>query len=752
MTLPTIDEMKLTAYALGELDEAERADIEALLRDSAFARGYVQSIRETAARLSEELAGEAASGLTAIQRAALEQRIGQAAGREPAVLRTHRRWNRAVLAGSIAASVLIVGALAVQLLSRLYRQLEPPRDDRQAVAHLPYIINDGAPATPSLPGADHLPMIRPSGQKIDQSEETGNWPGEPGSPLVRNPSVAPEANPFLGAPHLLSPGVPLTTVRLVSGGPPMWAGSAVSIAPSAPPHQAGPKANWFDAYANPPTTSASPDPKDAATPPVDTDAYDRFNDNPFLSAADHPLSSFAPDVGFASYANIRRALARGQLPPADAVRPEELLNYFSWHVPKPAGDSVMSGDIELSVCPWNAQHRLARIALQTREIAAETRPPVNLVFLVDVSSSMAADDRLPIIQRGLRLLLSQLGSRDRLAIVAAPQAEGFLLPPTPGNQHRTILDAIARLRSGGKPAAGTGLETAYYAAASSFIASGINRVVLMTDGQWLAGTRNPDGLTGVIREGAGVGISLGVVAVAPAHLHDAALRHLAATGKGTLSIVDDSTDARKALFNLANGSLIQAAQDMRIAVKINPVAVASYRLIGYESHLLQSNGAQEQNDGEVGAGHAVTALYELAPAPGADGSPLAVHVRCKRPGSEAEESLDLTAPLQSTPLSKASNDFYFASSVAEFALLLRLSNDAGNASFASALDLAQRGRGTDEDGSRAEFTALLRRRAPSHRSRAGFIPPLLAITRCLRVQGVRVQGSGNHGDHEIRFG
>ena len=363
--------------------------------------------------------------------------------------------------------------------------------------------------------------------------------------------------------------------------------------------QHGPKADWFSAYENPMTTPKVVNSHDVLTLPVDASVYEHFADNPFRLTVDQPLSAFAPAVGFASYANIRRSLARGELPPVDAVCAEELLNYFTWHASKPMADRLMGGETELSICPWNRQHRLARIVLQAREVSWETRPPVNLVFLVDVSSTMSGPDKLPLVQRGLKLLLSQLGRRDRLSIVAAPQEEGFLLPPTPGDQHLAILDAIDRLRSGRTPAAGAGLETAYYAAGSSYIPGGINRVVLLTDGHWLTGTGDPDRLTRVIQAGASAGISLGVIAVAPAHLDDAALRHLASAGRGTLSIIDTSTDARKELFNLANGSLIEAVRDVRISVKVNPIAVESYRLIGYESHRFPGGDNGDQSGADV---------------------------------------------------------------------------------------------------------------------------------------------------------
>jgi Ca-activated chloride channel family protein len=710
MTGPNIDEMKLTAYALGELDEAALPEVEALLRESAFARSYVQNVLGTARRLTGEFADEEVTGLTAIQHSSLEQRIRQAAGHEPAARRTHRRWNQMVLAGSIAASILIVWLSAARFLLPLYRQFEPQHDESQAIGHLPYIISDGTAPSQSLPGGDNSPISRPPGPKVDESDDAADWAGNSKGPMVKAPGAAADDHPSAGMAHSSASGIPVATLRLVSDPLRCWHGNTTTpTAPGTGSHHTGPKASWFSAYENPVTLPPRPKPHDSAAPPLDADAYDRFTDNPFCLASDQPISAFAPAVGCASYANIRRSLARGELPPADAVRVEEMLNYFSWQAPKPPGDRLMSGAIELSVCPWNGEHRLARIVLRAHDIAPQTRPAVNLVFLIDVSSAMSAEDKLPLVQRGLKLLLSQLGRRDRLSIVAAPQEEGFLLPPTPGDQHLTILGAIDRLRGGGKPAAGAGLETAYYAAGSSYIPGGINRVVLMTDGRWLAGTDNPDSLTHLIQAGANAGVSLGVVAVAPAHLDDAALRHLASVGKGTLSVIDTSTDARKELFNLANGSLIEAARDVRISVKVNPIAVESYRLIGYESHLLPANDTGKEAGADVGAGHTVTALYELVPAKGADGSPLVVHVRCRSPDSDAEESMDFAAPLRATPLSMASNDFYFASAVAEFGMLLRPSNNAGNSSFASAIDLAQRGRGGDEDNRRAELIEMMRR-------------------------------------------
>jgi Ca-activated chloride channel homolog len=655
MNMPSeIDQTTLTAYALGELDLAERQSVEAFLRDSAVGRGYVETIRRTGGLLSQEFEREAVNGLTAVQRATLERRIAQAAHREPAATRTHRRWNRAVLAGSIAASTLIVGGLSVLLYSKIYREMASTQGDT-APAHLPYII--------TLP--------QPPSQGLQDGNEV--------------------------------PAIPAAPLHFVSGAPGSWNGHGATPGVAAPVTSQRP---WFDAY---PKTS-SPIETIAGggnLPPVDPDAYHRFIDNPFRAADDPGPSGFAADVGEASYMNVRRALSRGQLPPRDAVRVEEMLNYFAWQSPPPAPNHAISGDIELSECPWNKQHQLAQIVLGTPKIAPEQRPVLNLVFLVDVSPSMAADNRLPLMKRSLASVLPQLQVRDRIAIVVS-QSQKVVLPPTHGDDRRVIIDAIDRLHSGESAAAGGGLDAAYAAAAANFVPRGVNRVVLVTDGHWLDGTVDPQALSRTIEHGAAAGVPLSVLAMSPTHLDDITLRHLANAGKGTLSAIDTVTDAGKALIQLIDGSLIQAAQDVRIEVKINPAAVASYRLLGYESHAPIDADPDQAPSNAIGAGHSMTALYELVPAGGAKGVTLSVGVRYNRSGESKSDSLSIAAPQTVRPLSQASDDFHFASAVAEVSMLLRASDGAGDSSFANALKLAEDGRAS-EDGSRAEFVEMIRK-------------------------------------------
>jgi Ca-activated chloride channel family protein len=648
-----IDQTTLTAYALGELDPAERQSVEAFLRDSAVGRGYVETIRRTGGLLSQELEREAVNGLTAVQRAALEGRIEQASDREPAAQRTHRRWNRAVLAGSIAASTLIVGTLSVLLYSKIYREMASTHNDAASV-NAPYIISLPLPPGP-----------------------------QDGGEMPRSPATSP---------------------RFVSGAP--GSGNVQGATPGVATH-VNPPRPWFDAYPK----SGSPIERIAGggvLPPVDPDVYDRFADNPFRAADEPGPTGFAADVGAASYMNVRRALARGELPPRDAVRVEEMLTYFAWQSPPPEPNRAISGDIELSECPWNKQHQLARILLSTLKIAPEQRPPLNLVFLIDVSPSMAADNRLPLMQRTLASLLPQLQARDRIAIVVS-QSQTVILPPTLGEDRKVIIKAIDSLHAGGSVARGGGLDAAYAAAAANFAPMGINRVVLVTDGHWLDGAADPEALSRTIERGAAARVPLSVLAMSPTHLDDIALRHLANAGKGTLSAIDTITDAEKALIQFIDGSLVQTAQDIRIDVKVNPAAVVSYRLLGYESHAPVSADPDETTSNAIGAGHSVTALYELVPAGDAKGSALSVGVRYNRPGESKSDSLSIAAPPTARPLAQASGDFHFASAVAEVSMLLRASDGAGDSSFANAIALAEDGKASDEDGRRAEFVGMIRK-------------------------------------------
>ena len=408
-------------------------------------------------------------------------------------------------------------------------------------------------------------------------------------------------------------GRPVLPVRLIRGA---LALSRVNRdADARPTAGVSPKADWFSAYVLPPANLPAMHAGTGAGPEADAALYAHVAEAPFVTPADQPTSIVPVEAGWASFLNVRRLLNHNAVPPAEAVRAEELLNYFSWRAPAPQTGDAFSGDIEVGICPWNVEHRLARVVLKARELSPQTRPPVNIVFLVDVSRSMAGEDKLPLAKKGMRLLLSQIGKRDRLSIVAAPQSDGFLLAPTPGDDHIQILDGIERLKAGGSFAAGSGVETAYYAARSSYIPGGINRVVLITDGNWLAGASSPANLSQIIEAGAKSGISLGVVAIAPKHLADEAMRHLAAAGGGTLSAVDTIGDAQRELFGQVNGSLVQAAHDVRIQVSFNPAIVASHRLVGYDAYnATPGDSLDDASASEIGA-VAPSPLFTNSPRP-----------------------------------------------------------------------------------------------------------------------------------------
>lgn len=502
---------------------------------------------------------------------------------------------------------------------------------------------------------------------------------------------------------------------------------ALSPAPAPPP--APPSA--YPQMATPPAVIGS-----IANPPPTAESYAKIEENEFKTAQHTPLSTFSIDVDTASYANIRRILNDGMLPPADAVRVEELVNYFPYRYPEPNDGAPFSVTTEIGPCLWKEGHRLARIGIKGREIAAEHRPPANLVFLLDVSGSMAPDNKLPLVQRAMRLLVPQLRSEDRLAIVTYAGNSGVALRGvrcTPDNRGKA-LSVIDRLTAGGSTHGSAGLRQAYELVNEGYRKEGINRVILCTDGDFNVGVTDADELVRMIREQAKNGVFLSVLGFGMGNLKDDRLEQLADEGNGNYGYIDSLTEARKVFLEEMAGTLITIAKDVKIQVEFNPARVAGYRLIGYENRLLT---AEEFNDdkkdaGEIGAGHTVTALYEIVPAgqeiPGIDVDDLRyqsttpteaafgdelllVKVRYKAP--KADESTLLTFPVldRDTGLDGTTTDFRFASAVAGFGMLLRQSDYAKDLGYSSVIDLANASRDTDEFGYRAEFVSLARNAA-----------------------------------------
>src|SRR5688572_16661636 len=468
----------------------------------------------------------------------------------------------------------------------------------------------------------------------------------------------------------------------------------------------------------------------AALAPHDfnTEAYDSVEENGLRRVASDPLSTFSIDVDTASYANVRRFLTGGSLPPAGAVRIEELINYFRFDYPQPRNGEPFSITTELAECPWNPAHRLALIGIQGRDLNPREPAPRNLVFLLDVSGSMMSPDKLPLVRNSMRMLVDVLTPADRVAIVVYAGASGLVLPSTPGDRKVAIHRAIAGLEAGGSTNGAGGIRLAYQVARQHFIRNGVNRVILATDGDFNVGVTSQDELVRLIEQERASGVFLSVLGVGTGNLKDSTMEKLANKGNGNYAYLDSLHEARKVLVREAGATLETIAKDVKIQVEFNPRVVNAYRLIGYENRVLRNEDFNDdkKDAGEIGAGHSVTALYEiipvgvavegptvdplryqqpLEPARGTGTSELAtVKVRYKAP--DGDTSRLLTTVLANRPQAMTAN-IGFASAVAEFGLLLRESDHRGQASFESIIARTRTFRGPDPEGYRAEFTKIV---------------------------------------------
>ncbi|HWA73522.1 MAG TPA: VWA domain-containing protein [Polyangiaceae bacterium] len=476
-----------------------------------------------------------------------------------------------------------------------------------------------------------------------------------------------------------------------------------------------------------PVASAPPAP---TTADANTEAYSHVVDNPFVSPKSAPLSTFSIDVDTAAYANVRRFLREGAMPPADAVRIEELVNYFSYAYPEPSGDAPFSVTRELSQAPWNPKHRLLLVGLQGKRLAPEALPPRNLVFLVDVSGSMNEPNKLPLLKYSLAELVKTLSPKDRVSLVVYAGASGVVLQPTSGRERSAISQAIERLEAGGSTNGAAGIEAAYALAERNFDPQGVNRVILATDGDFNVGVSSEGELVRLIEKKREKGVYLTVLGFGMGNYKDSNLEQLADHGNGNYAYIDSRAEARKVLVDQGGSTLVTIAKDVKIQVEFNPSEVAAYRLIGYENRALR---AQDFNDdrkdaGEIGPGHSVTALYELiapgdpipggkvdplkyqrtAPANGGSDEVATVKLRFKRPRSESSELLSVTVPNRVNPIAQVSPDFRFASAVASFGMLLRGSEYKGSSSYPMVRSLAESS-GPSPNATRAEFIGLIAR-------------------------------------------
>lgn len=474
----------------------------------------------------------------------------------------------------------------------------------------------------------------------------------------------------------------------------------------------------------------APAPGEGQGPGLGGDQFDSIVENDFVNVVDQPLSTFSIDVDTASYSKTRMYLREGSLPPRGAVRIEEFVNYFDYQYSPPTGDLPFAVHVESSAAPWQAEHRLVRVALQGRDVDRE-RVRSNLVFLVDVSGSMDTRNKLPLVKQGLKDLSDRLTENDRVSIVVYAGAAGLVLPPTSGDQRQQIQRALKQLHAGGSTNGGQGIELAYRVARENFIPGGVNRVILCSDGDFNVGTTNRADLVQVAEENAAQGVYLTVLGFGMGNHNDAMMEEISNKADGNYAFIDTELEARKVLGDQLSGTLVTIAKDVKIQIEFNPLRVASYRLIGYENRILE---AQDFNDdrkdaGEVGAGHAVTALYELTLSGDDDGAPqidplryqtdrqlstaaastelLTLKVRYKRPHEEQSELIEHRVADQVIPFQAATRDFQFAAAVASFGMLLRNSKYRGNSSYDAVSEIARSAKGQDAHGYRAEFLELV---------------------------------------------
>ncbi len=677
------DDPQLTAYALGELDEAERAAVEARLRDDPAARAAVEAIRATARQLETALAGEPLPEVSPV-RPASRRRLGRIF-----------RYPQFYFATATLAAACFVVLVAVR------GPEAPPPPIAMPVAAL---RQAEAVATAAKAERSEPPAPVSAVAAVRENEARARTIGP--APVATSELLAEfkvDATKDYGALKAKASRIGMEIQRL-----PASAGRGVHYGMTS----------------------------DAV---MSTEAYAYQAETGFVEVAQTPLSTFAIDVDTANYANVRRFLNQGRLPPVDAVRIEELLNYFPYRYAPPTGADPLGVTLEVAAAPWAPGHRLVRVGLKGRETTTGARPVANLVFLIDVSGSMHHPNKLPLVQKSLRLLVDWLRPDDRVAIVTYAGSSGLALASTPVTRAAEILAAVAELRPGGSTNGAMGIQLAYDIAKANFVTGGLNRVILCTDGDFNIGVTSEGDLVRLIEEKAKSGVFLTVLGFGMGNYKDATLERLADKGNGHYGYIDSKREAEKLLVAQVNGTLVTVAKDVKVQVEFNPARVAAYRLIGYENRRLAKEDFNNDavDAGELGAGHTVTALYEIVPVgqalPGAaavddlkyqktedrgqwaDGSDelLTVKVRFKEPAGDASRKLEFPLRDAGTPFTAASSDLKFAAAVAGFGQLLRDSPYRGETTWADVTAWARAGLVDDAGGYRSEFLALVEKAATS---------------------------------------
>jgi len=473
---------------------------------------------------------------------------------------------------------------------------------------------------------------------------------------------------------------------------------------------------------------------DTYNEPFNTEAYNYINENGFLKATDNPLSTFSIDVDNASYTNTRRYINNGSLPPVDAVRIEEFINYFSYDYAKPTGKHPFSINTEVSECPWNSKHKLVHVGIQGKKFPFETMAPMNLTFLIDVSGSMEDPNKLPLLKKSLSLLVNKMRPQDKIAITVYAGSAGLVLPSTSGEHKNKIIASLNNLNAGGSTAGGEGIKLAYKVAKENFIANGNNRVIIATDGDFNVGVSSDAEMTRLVEARRDDGIYLTALGFGMGNYKDSKMESIADNGNGNYFYIDNVGEAQKVLVDELDGTLYTIAKDVKIQVEFNPTKVQAYRLVGYENRMLKKEdfNNDKKDAGELGAGHTVTALYEIIPV-GVSSTftettdalryqkneqvtsttkyadeIMLVKFRYKEPKDTVSQLIVHTLKDKEVTLSNSSENFRFSASVAAFGMLLRDSKYKNNVTFEDAILLAQNAKGRDEEGYRAEMIKLMK--------------------------------------------
>lgn len=465
------------------------------------------------------------------------------------------------------------------------------------------------------------------------------------------------------------------------------------------------------------------------------ESYTNVRENNFMNVDANPLSTMSVDVDRASYSNVRRYINAGQMPPSDAIRIEEMVNYFDYDYPQPEGDKPIAIVTELTECPWNNEHKLLHIGMQAASVNLDNLPPSNLVFLVDVSGSMSAENKLPLVKTALKMLASQLRPEDKISIVTYAGAAGLALPPTTGNNKTAIYEALNRLEAGGSTAGGAGIQLAYNIAAQNYVHNGNNRVILATDGDFNVGVSSEGGLESLITEQRKKGIYLTCLGFGMGNYKDSKMEVLADKGNGNYSYIDNEMEAKKTLVKEFTSTIFTVAKDVKAQIEFNPAYVQSYRLVGYENRVLNEEDFKDdkKDAGDMGSGHSVTIMYEIIPVgsesrrgttplkyrqgypnviedlPAYSNELATIKFRYKQPNANTSKEITHIINNETRSMEGAGNNAGFATAVAMFGMLLKHSEYSGTANYNKVLQLARRHMGIDKDGYRNEFVQLVKK-------------------------------------------